>query len=116
MTTAKDSIRRTRATGKIWLDALISSLIINTGGLTLTIAAGPDLSPPPAPPKPSAGQPLASVRPQAHPKKPAKIKLQRNAKGDYTWDITGENLDEILNFDRRLQRAFFAPENTGAGK
>lgn len=116
MTTAQDSISRKRAAGKVWLAALIFSLTITTGGLPLTLAAGPELRPPPAPPKPIVGQPLPSVRPQAHPKKPTKVKLQRNAKGDYTWDITGENVEEILNFDRRLQKAFFAPENTGAGK
>ncbi|HCC55480.1 MAG TPA: hypothetical protein DEQ20_11265 [Desulfobulbaceae bacterium] len=116
MTTAENSFMHKRAIGKIWLAALIFSLTITAGGLTLTMAAGPDLRPPPAPPRPSVGQPLPSVRPQAHPKKPAKIKLQRNAKGDYTWDITGENVDEILSFDRRLQKAFFAPENTVGGK
>ena len=116
MTTAKDSIRQKRATGKIWLAALISSLIITAGGLPLTMAAGPDLRPPPAPPKPSVGQPLASVRPQAHPKKPAKIKLQRNAKGDYTWDLTGENVDELLQIDRRLRKAFVPQEEAGASR
>lgn len=41
---------------------------------------------------------------QVKPKKPLRIKLQRNAKGDYSWDITGDNVDEIVKADRRLRK------------
>jgi predicted secreted protein len=41
---------------------------------------------------------------QIRPKKPLRIKLHRNAKGEYTWDITGDNVDEIIRADARLRR------------
>ncbi|MBI3592117.1 MAG: hypothetical protein HY099_01285 [Nitrospirae bacterium] len=41
---------------------------------------------------------------QIKPKKPVKIKLHRNAKGEYQWDITGDNADEIVRADRRLRK------------
>jgi len=40
------------------------------------------------------------VRPQ----KPVKIKLHRNAKGEYSWDLNGDNVDEIVNTDKKLRR------------
>ncbi|NCO67508.1 MAG: hypothetical protein COY75_05975 [Nitrospirae bacterium CG_4_10_14_0_8_um_filter_41_23] len=39
---------------------------------------------------------------QVKPKKPVKIKLKRSAEGKYTWDITGDNVDEIVRTNRRL--------------
>jgi hypothetical protein len=41
---------------------------------------------------------------QIKPKKPLRIKLQRNAKGEYSWDITGDNVDEIVSADSRLRK------------
>lgn len=41
---------------------------------------------------------------QIKPKKPLRIKLHRNTKGEYTWDITGDNPDEIVRADNRLRR------------
>ncbi|MCI0469445.1 MAG: hypothetical protein L0Y62_05195 [Nitrospirae bacterium] len=41
---------------------------------------------------------------QIKPKKPVKIKLHRNAKGDYSWDITGDDLDEVIKADRKLRK------------
>lgn len=41
---------------------------------------------------------------QVKPKKPLRIKLHRNAKGEYTWDITGDNPDEIVRADSRLRK------------
>lgn len=41
---------------------------------------------------------------QVKPKKPVRIKLHRNAKGEYSWDLTGDNVDEIVNADRRLRK------------
>lgn len=40
----------------------------------------------------------------AKPKKPVKIKLHRDKKGEYTWDITGENVDDIIKADKRLRQ------------
>lgn len=41
---------------------------------------------------------------QVKPKKPVKIKLKRNAKGDYSWDLTGDNVDEVMQTDKRLRK------------
>lgn len=41
---------------------------------------------------------------QIRPKKPVRIKLHRNAKGEYQWDITGDNADEIVRADMRLRK------------
>jgi hypothetical protein len=38
------------------------------------------------------------------PKKPVKIKLHRNTNGEYTWDISGDNADEIYRADSRLKK------------
>lgn len=40
---------------------------------------------------------------QVKPHKPVKIKLHRTAKGEYTWDLTGDSVDEIVKADRRLR-------------
>lgn len=42
---------------------------------------------------------------QVKPKKPVRIKLKRTAKGIYSWDLTGDCVDEILKIDRRLRRS-----------
>ncbi len=39
------------------------------------------------------------------PQKPVKIKLKRNAKGEYSWDISGNDADEILKNDQLLQKS-----------
>ena len=41
---------------------------------------------------------------QVKPKKPVKIKLKRSADGKYTWDLTGDDVDEIVRVDRRLKK------------
>ncbi len=41
---------------------------------------------------------------QVKPHKPVKVKLHRNNKGEYSWDITGDNLDEIIRADRKLRK------------
>lgn len=41
---------------------------------------------------------------QIKPKKPVKIKLHRNAKGEYSWELTGDNVDEVFQADRRLRK------------
>lgn len=37
-------------------------------------------------------------------KKPVKIKLKRTAEGKYTWDLTGDDADEIVRVDKRLRK------------
>lgn len=41
---------------------------------------------------------------QIKPKKPVKIKLHRTPKGEYSWDLTGDNIDEVVQADRRLRK------------
>ena len=41
---------------------------------------------------------------QVKPKKPVKIKLHRNANGEYIWDLTGDSVDEIVRADSRLKK------------
>ncbi len=38
------------------------------------------------------------------PQKPVKIKLKRNTKGKYSWDISGNNADEVLKADKKLRK------------
>jgi len=42
---------------------------------------------------------LQEIKPQ----KPVKIKLKRNAKGGYSWDISGNNADEIIETNKKLR-------------
>lgn len=128
MSATADRFSRGMTVGKAGLAALIFSLSITVIGLPVTLAAGPDLRPMPKPvvagqpPSPvsvvprQSSPPQASARPQAQPRKPVRIKLQRNAKGDYTWDITGESVEEILQNDRRLRKALAPQEEAGAGR
>jgi hypothetical protein len=41
---------------------------------------------------------------QVKPKKPVRIKLRRSADDKYTWEITGDDVDEIVKADRRLRK------------
>lgn len=41
---------------------------------------------------------------QVKPKKPVKIKLKRLAEDKYTWEITGDDVDDIVRADRRLRK------------
>jgi len=41
---------------------------------------------------------------QIKPKKPVRIKLKRLGSGSYTWDLTGDNVQEILRVDRELRK------------
>jgi Golgi nucleoside diphosphatase len=38
------------------------------------------------------------------PKKPVRIKVKRSADGKYTWELTGEDVDEIARADKRLKK------------
>ena len=46
---------------------------------------------------------------QVRPQKPVKIKLHRNAKGEYSWDLNGDNVDEVVNTDRKLKKLLRIP-------
>ncbi|KJU87578.1 hypothetical protein MBAV_000229, partial [Candidatus Magnetobacterium bavaricum] len=39
-------------------------------------------------------------------KKPVHIKLQRNFKGEYGWNLTGDNLKDMLKINAELQKEF----------
>jgi hypothetical protein len=41
---------------------------------------------------------------QIKPQKPVKIKLKRLANGSYTWDLTGDNVQEILRINKELRK------------
>ena len=41
---------------------------------------------------------------QVKPKKPVKIKLKRSAEGKYTWELSGDDVDEIVKADKRLKK------------
>jgi hypothetical protein len=41
---------------------------------------------------------------QVKPKKPVKIKLKRSSEGKYTWDLAGDDADEVVRTDRRLKK------------
>lgn len=41
---------------------------------------------------------------QVKPQKPVKVKLHRNAKGEYSWELSGDNVDEIVNQDKKLRK------------
>lgn len=41
---------------------------------------------------------------QVRPQKPVKVKLHRNAKGEYSWELNGDNVDEIVNVDKKLRK------------
>ena len=43
---------------------------------------------------------IADVKPQ----KPVKIRLKRNSKDDYSWEITGDSVDEVVKADRQLRK------------
>jgi hypothetical protein len=41
---------------------------------------------------------------QVKPRKPVKIKLKRTGEGKYSWDLTGDDVDEIVRADKRLKK------------
>ncbi len=41
------------------------------------------------------------------PKKPVKIKLKRNATGSYSWDLTGDDAEKIIETDGKLRKGLF---------
>lgn len=41
---------------------------------------------------------------QIRPKKPVRIKLKRSAKDEYTWELAGDDVDELIRTDRKLRK------------
>jgi uncharacterized membrane protein len=41
---------------------------------------------------------------QIKPNKPVKIKLKRSVEGKYSWDLSGDNVDEVVRADKRLKK------------
>ncbi|MBI5632771.1 MAG: hypothetical protein HZA15_04770 [Nitrospirae bacterium] len=41
---------------------------------------------------------------QIKPKKPVKIKLRRSPKDEYTWELAGDDAEELVKTDRRLRK------------
>jgi hypothetical protein len=39
------------------------------------------------------------------PRMPVKIKLKRSKKGEYSWDLSGSNADEVLKVDKKLKES-----------
>jgi predicted secreted protein len=46
---------------------------------------------------------------QIRPKKPVKIKLRRSPKDEYTWELSGDDADEIVKTDRKLRKMLNVP-------
>ncbi len=44
---------------------------------------------------------LKEIKPQ----KPVKIKLKRNASGSYSWELSGDDADKIIESDKKLRDA-----------
>ncbi len=40
---------------------------------------------------------------QLTPKKPTRILLKKTSKGNYSWELRGEDLDEIIRIDKKLR-------------
>ncbi len=41
---------------------------------------------------------------QVKPKKPVRIKLKRASDGKYTWELTGDDVDEVVKADTKLKK------------
>jgi hypothetical protein len=41
---------------------------------------------------------------QVRPRKPVKIRLKRSAEGKYTWELTGDDVDQIVRADKRMKK------------
>ncbi len=81
------------------LAVLLATFIIV---ITLLTAEGAP-QPPSEKPQSTQIQQIPSLA-QAKPRKPLKINLKRNSKNDYSWEINGENVDDIINADKKLRK------------
>ncbi len=41
---------------------------------------------------------------QVKPKKPVRVKLKRTVDGKYTWDLSGDDVEEVVRADKRLKK------------
>jgi hypothetical protein len=41
---------------------------------------------------------------QVKPRKPVKVRLKRTGEGKYSWDLTGDDADDIVRTDKRLKK------------
>jgi predicted secreted protein len=41
---------------------------------------------------------------QIKPKKPVKIRLKRTTKDEYSWELSGDDADDIVRTDQRLRK------------
>lgn len=41
---------------------------------------------------------------QVKPRKPVRIKLKRSLEGKYSWDLSGDDVDEVVRTDKRLKK------------
>ncbi len=41
---------------------------------------------------------------QIKPRKPVKIRLKRTAKDEYSWELSGDDADDIVRADQRLRK------------
>jgi hypothetical protein len=78
----------------------LSLCLVSVSLLFSTMSFAADVKPPQPVFQASKQPDIQAVRP----KRPAKIRLHRNAKGEYTWDIAGENADDVVRADARLRK------------
>ncbi|RJR22489.1 MAG: hypothetical protein C4581_00905 [Nitrospiraceae bacterium] len=52
-------------------------------------------------------QEIAEIKPQS----PVKIKLKRNGDGDYSWELSGDDAEKVLQADRRLKESLGKPNS-----
>jgi len=52
---------------------------------------------------------------EIRPSKTVKIKIRRNTSGGYSWDLSGDDTDEIIKTDKKLREAFKNENLTPAG-
>ncbi len=82
------------------LIVLVATFIIV---ISLLIAEGAPQPPSQEKPQPTTVKQVPSLA-QVKPKKPVKIKLKRNSKDDYSWEINGESVEDIINADKKLRK------------
>jgi predicted secreted protein len=41
---------------------------------------------------------------EIRPERPVKIKLKRNADGEYSWELNGDNAERVIETDKKLKR------------
>ncbi len=51
---------------------------------------------------------------QIKPKKPVRIKLKRTSKDEYSWELAGDDVDEVIKTDRKLRKQLNVPERAAA--